>query len=164
MILDLELIESNALAYALPSFRVVVQSHAERMAIAAETCAFPLIRIKIYRSRISGDLVSRPRLQEWLDRRWDRALPRVVAAVVHEVCLVRHWRDNWLIHERVLIMDTVLGILLAALAVQLVLVGLADVGVVTLSGGHRGADERRRTKDDSTFVVRPSSLVDNSLP
>jgi small neutral amino acid transporter SnatA (MarC family) len=29
-----------------------------------------------------------------------------------------------------------LGILLAALAVQLVLNGLADVGVVTLTGGH----------------------------
>ena len=31
---------------------------------------------------------------------------------------------------------TVLGILLAALAVQLILVGMQDVGVITLSGGH----------------------------
>jgi small neutral amino acid transporter SnatA (MarC family) len=41
-----------------------------------------------------------------------------------------------LTHERILVMEKLLGIMLAALAVQLILAGLADVGVVTLSGGH----------------------------
>ena len=52
------------------------------------------------------------------------------------VFLVSHRLDNWLTHERILVMEKVLGIMLAALAVQLILAGLADVGVVTLSGGH----------------------------
>jgi MarC family membrane protein len=60
----------------------------------------------------------------------------VVAAIDFGVFLVSHRLDNWLTHERILVMEKVLGILLAALAVQLILVGLADVGVITLSGGH----------------------------
>jgi multiple antibiotic resistance protein len=60
----------------------------------------------------------------------------VVAVIDYGVFLVSHRLDNWLTHERVLVMEKVLGILLAALAVQLVLAGMADVGVITLSGGH----------------------------
>ena len=60
----------------------------------------------------------------------------VVAAIDFGVFMVSHRLDNWLTHERILVMEKVLGILLAALAVQLILAGLADVGVVTLSGGH----------------------------
>ena len=60
----------------------------------------------------------------------------VVAVIDYGVFLVSHRLDNWLTHERILVMEKVLGILLAALAVQLILAGLADVGVVTLSGGH----------------------------
>jgi multiple antibiotic resistance protein len=60
----------------------------------------------------------------------------VVAAIDYGVFLVSHRLDNWLTHERILVMEKVLGILLAALAVQLILAGLADVGVITLSGGH----------------------------
>jgi multiple antibiotic resistance protein len=60
----------------------------------------------------------------------------VVAVIDFGVFLVSHRLDNWLTHERVLVMEKVLGILLAALAVQLILAGLADVGVITLSGGH----------------------------
>jgi multiple antibiotic resistance protein len=60
----------------------------------------------------------------------------VVAAIDFGVFLVSHRLDNWLTHERILVMEKVLGILLAALAVQLILAGLADVGVITLSGGH----------------------------
>jgi MarC family membrane protein len=60
----------------------------------------------------------------------------VVAAIDFGVFLVSHRLDNWLTHERILVMEKVLGILLAALAVQLILAGLADVGVVTLTGGH----------------------------
>ena len=60
----------------------------------------------------------------------------VVAAIDFGVFLVSHRLDNWLTHERILVMEKLLGIMLAALAVQLVLNGLADVGVITLSGGH----------------------------
>jgi MarC family membrane protein len=60
----------------------------------------------------------------------------VVAAIDFGVFLVSHRLDNWLTHERILVMEKVLGILLAALAVQLILAGMADVGVITLSGGH----------------------------
>jgi MarC family membrane protein len=60
----------------------------------------------------------------------------VVAAIDFGVFLASHRLDNWLTHERILVMEKVLGILLAALAVQLILAGLADVGVLTLSGGH----------------------------
>ena len=60
----------------------------------------------------------------------------VVAVIDFGVFMVSHRLDNWLTHERILVMEKVLGILLAALAVQLILAGLADVGVVTLSGGH----------------------------
>jgi multiple antibiotic resistance protein len=63
----------------------------------------------------------------------------VVAAIDFGVFLVSHRLDNWLTHERILVMEKVLGILLAALAVQLILVGLADVGVITLSGRSTGA-------------------------
>ncbi len=60
----------------------------------------------------------------------------VVAAIDYGVFLVSHRLDSWLTHERILIMEKLLGIMLAALAVQLILNGLADVGVITLSGGH----------------------------
>jgi multiple antibiotic resistance protein len=60
----------------------------------------------------------------------------VVAAIDYGVFLVSHRLDNWLTHERILVMEKVLGILLAALAVQLVLAGLADVGVITLASAH----------------------------
>ena len=60
----------------------------------------------------------------------------VVAVIDFGVFLVSHRLDNWLTHERILVMEKVLGIMLAALAVQLILAGLADVGVITLSGGH----------------------------
>jgi multiple antibiotic resistance protein len=60
----------------------------------------------------------------------------VVAVIDFGTFMLSHRLDNWLTHERILVMEKVLGILLAALAVQLVLAGLADVGVITLSGGH----------------------------
>jgi multiple antibiotic resistance protein len=59
-----------------------------------------------------------------------------VAAIDLSVFLVSHRLDKYLTHERILVLEKLLGILLAALAVQLILNGLADVGVVTLSGGH----------------------------
>jgi small neutral amino acid transporter SnatA (MarC family) len=60
----------------------------------------------------------------------------VVAAIDLGVFLLSHRLDNWLTHDRILVMEKVLGILLAALAVQLILAGLADVGVITLAGTH----------------------------
>lgn len=60
----------------------------------------------------------------------------LVAMIDYGVFLASHRLDNWLTHERILVMEKVLGILLAALAVQLILAGLADVGVITLSSGH----------------------------
>jgi ATP/maltotriose-dependent transcriptional regulator MalT len=44
-----------------------------------EADTLPLIRIKLYRPRITGDLVPRPRLLECLEERRDRPLTLVVA-------------------------------------------------------------------------------------
>jgi multiple antibiotic resistance protein len=60
----------------------------------------------------------------------------VVALIDLGIFAVAHWLDKYLTHERILVLEKLLGILLAALAVQLILNGLADVGVLTLSGGH----------------------------
>jgi len=59
-----------------------------------------------------------------------------VAVIDLGVFLVSHRLDKYLTHERILVLEKLLGILLAALAVQLILSGLADVGVLTLSGAH----------------------------
>jgi MarC family membrane protein len=60
----------------------------------------------------------------------------VVAALDLGIFAVSHRLDKFLTPERILVLEKLLGILLAALAVQLILNGLADVGVLTLSGGH----------------------------
>ena len=60
----------------------------------------------------------------------------VVAVIDLGIFAVAHRLDKYLTHERILVLEKLLGILLAALAVQLILNGLADVGVLTLSGGH----------------------------
>lgn len=60
----------------------------------------------------------------------------VVAAIDSGVFLVSHKLDRFLTYERILVLEKLLGILLAALAVQLILNGLAAVGVLTLTGGH----------------------------
>lgn len=60
----------------------------------------------------------------------------VVAAIDFGVFLVSHKLDRFLTYERILVLEKLLGILLAALAVQLILNGLAGLGVVTLTGGH----------------------------
>jgi len=60
--------------------------------MAAETDTFPLIRTKLYRPRITGDLVSRPRLLERLDHRRDRPLTLVVAPAGYgKTTLVTSW-------------------------------------------------------------------------
>ena len=60
----------------------------------------------------------------------------VVAVLDLLIFAVAHRLDRFLTYERILVLEKLLGILLAALAVQLILNGLADVGVITLSGGH----------------------------
>jgi MarC family membrane protein len=47
-----------------------------------------------------------------------------------------HRVDRFLTHERILVLEKVLGILLAALAVQLILNGLAELGIITMTGAH----------------------------
>jgi multiple antibiotic resistance protein len=60
----------------------------------------------------------------------------LVAAIDFGIFLVSHRLDKHLTHERILVLEKLLGILLAALAVQMVLNGLAELGVITMSGGH----------------------------
>jgi multiple antibiotic resistance protein len=60
----------------------------------------------------------------------------VVAVLDLGIFAISHRLDKYLTDERILVLEKLLGILLAALAVQLILAGLADVGVITLSGGH----------------------------
>ena len=64
----------------------------------------------------------------------------VVAIIDYGVFLVSHRLDNWLTHERILVMEKLLGIMLAALAV-LVASALAAI-VVRRVGGH-GTVRRR---------------------
>jgi MarC family membrane protein len=60
----------------------------------------------------------------------------LVAAIDFGVFLVSHRLDKFLTHERILVLEKLLGILLAALAVQMVLNGLAELGIITMDGGH----------------------------
>jgi small neutral amino acid transporter SnatA (MarC family) len=64
------------------------------------------------------------------------AMVLVVAAIDYGIFMVAHGLDRFLTHERVIVLEKLLGILLAALAVQMVLNGLADLGVITMTGGH----------------------------
>ncbi|MDG6256628.1 MAG: MarC family protein [Methanomicrobiaceae archaeon] len=59
----------------------------------------------------------------------------VVAIIDYAIFLGSHGLDRYLTHERILVMEKVLGIFLAALAVQLIFGGAADVFGVVL-GGH----------------------------
>jgi multiple antibiotic resistance protein len=60
----------------------------------------------------------------------------LVAAIDFGVFLVSHRLDKYLTYERILVLEKLLGILLAALAVQMILNGLAELGIITMSGGH----------------------------
>jgi LuxR family maltose regulon positive regulatory protein len=60
--------------------------------MATETDTLPLIRTKLYRPRITGDLVPRPRLLERLEQRRDRPLTLVVAPAGYgKTTLVTSW-------------------------------------------------------------------------
>ena len=59
-----------------------------------ETDTLPLIRTKLYRPRITGDLVPRPRLLERLEQRRDRPLTLVVAPAGYgKTTLVTSWLE-----------------------------------------------------------------------
>jgi len=60
----------------------------------------------------------------------------LVAVIDFGIFLVSHRLDKYLTHERILVLEKLLGILLAALAVQMILNGLAELGVITMGGGH----------------------------
>jgi multiple antibiotic resistance protein len=60
----------------------------------------------------------------------------LVAAIDFGIFMVSHRLDKYLTHERILVLEKLLGILLAALAVQMILNGLAELGVITMGGGH----------------------------
>ena len=64
------------------------------------------------------------------------AMVFLVAAIDFGVFLVSHRLDKYLTHERIVVLEKLLGILLAALAVQMILNGLAELGVITMTGGH----------------------------
>ena len=59
-----------------------------------------------------------------------------VAAIDFGAFLVSHRLDKYLTHERIMLLEKLLGILLAALAVQMVLNGLAELGIITMTGAH----------------------------
>jgi len=60
----------------------------------------------------------------------------LVAVIDFGIFMVSHRLDKYLTHERVIVLEKLLGILLAALAVQMVLNGLAELGIITMTGGH----------------------------
>jgi MarC family membrane protein len=60
----------------------------------------------------------------------------LVAVLDFGIFMVSHRLDKYLTHERILVLEKLLGILLAALAVQMVLNGLSELGIITMTGGH----------------------------
>jgi multiple antibiotic resistance protein len=60
----------------------------------------------------------------------------VVAAIDFGAFIAGHRLDMYLTHERIMVLEKLLGILLAALAVQMVLNGLAELGIITMTGAH----------------------------
>ena len=57
----------------------------------------------------------------------------IVAAIDLGVFLIAHRLDKFLTNERIMVLEKLLGIFLAALAVQLIVNGLADLHIITMS-------------------------------
>lgn len=64
------------------------------------------------------------------------AMVFVVAVIDFGAFLVSHRLDKYLTHERIMLLEKLLGILLAALAVQMILNGLAELGIITMTVAH----------------------------
>lgn len=60
----------------------------------------------------------------------------LVAVIDVAVLNSAHRLDKYLTSERILVLEKVLGIMLAALAVELVVQGMAQLGIITLTGAH----------------------------
>lgn len=59
-----------------------------------------------------------------------------VAVIDYVILANAHRMDRVLTPERIMVVEKILGIFLAALSVQLILNGLAEAGVITLTNGH----------------------------
>ena len=57
----------------------------------------------------------------------------IVAAIDLGVFLISHRLDKYLTNERILVLEKLLGIFLAALAVQLMVNGLEELHIITVS-------------------------------
>ena len=60
----------------------------------------------------------------------------LVAVIDYGALLVSHRLDKYLTHERILVLEKLLGILLAALAVQMIVNGLGQLGIIATSAAH----------------------------
>ena len=60
----------------------------------------------------------------------------LVAVIDYGVLLESHRLDKYLTHERILVLEKLLGILLAALAVQMIVNGLGQLGIIATSAAH----------------------------
>jgi small neutral amino acid transporter SnatA (MarC family) len=60
----------------------------------------------------------------------------LVAVIDMAILNSAHRLDKYLTSERILVLEKVLGIMLAALAVEMMVQGLAQLGIITLTGGH----------------------------
>ncbi len=62
----------------------------------------------------------------------------VLLVAVIDVAILNsaHRLDKYLTSERILVLEKLLGIMLAALAVEMMLQGLAQLGIIALTGGH----------------------------
>lgn len=64
------------------------------------------------------------------------AMVLLVAVIDFGAFLASHRLDKYLTHERIILLEKLLGILLAALAVQIILNGLAELGIITMTVAH----------------------------
>lgn len=64
------------------------------------------------------------------------AMITAVALADYAILAGAHRLDKVFTSARILVAETILGIFLAALSVQLIVDGLAELGIITLSGGH----------------------------
>lgn len=61
------------------------------------------------------------------------AMVLLIAVIDLAILNSAHRLDKYLTHERILVLEKVLGIMLAALAVELIVQGMAQLGIITLA-------------------------------
>ncbi len=84
----------------------------------------------------------------------------IVAAINLGVFLISHRLDRYRTNESTLIIEKLLGIFLAALAVQLMVNGPIDLRIITLSwrGSPKGVKSRIKTIIVTPYVALPRVL------